>query len=123
MSEKTLLTLCVHPFPASPSSHLLVGEDVQQPAPEGGRTDDDAARGQVHSWGQRGGGGQHSDQALPKGSLNDVPLVESQTWGDVAFSDPCDGETEWKSWKYCKGRADVMNIHQSVLGTRLAALL
>lgn len=87
MPIKTLLTLCVHPFPASPSSHLLVGEDVQQPAPEGGRADDDAARGQVHSRRQRGGGGQHPDQALPERSLNDVPLVKSQAWGDVAFSD------------------------------------
>lgn len=98
---KTLLTLCVHPFPASPSSHLLVGEDVQQPATKGGCADDDAARGQVHSRWQRGGRRQDSDQAPPKGSLNDVPLVKSQTWGDVAFSDPSDGETQFRSSKYC----------------------
>lgn len=79
MLIKTLLTLCVYPFPASPSSHLLVGEDVQQPATEGGRPDNDAARGQVHSRRERGGRCQDSDQALPKGSLNDVPLIKSQT--------------------------------------------
>lgn len=97
MRIKTLLTLCVYPFPASPSSHLLVGEDVQQPATKGGRADDDTARGQVHSRWQRGRRCQDSDQALPKSSLNDVPLLKSQTWGDEAFSDPCDGETEFKS--------------------------
>ena len=80
------LTCGVLAHATRPAHHLLVAQDVDEPAVEHGGAHDDAARRQVHPGGQRRRRHDDAQGALAERALDDVALVQGHPWEQYEVS-------------------------------------